>query len=89
MKTFCRKDTKMKDVDIATLIVSLAQIIGLIVTVTWTGPVAAVISGIAGFAAIVNLFLPTGPSATWYKKLKFAAAICGVGLIVYAVMKVA
>ena len=79
----------MKDVDIATLIVSLAQIIGLVVTIAGTGPVAAVVSGIAGFAAIVNLFLPSGPSTTWYKRLKLAAAICGVGLIVSAVMKVA
>ena len=79
----------MKGVDIATLIVSFAQIIGLIVTIADNGPVSMVVSGIAGFAAIVNLFLPSGPAAVWYKKLKIMAAVCGVGLIVFAIMKVA
>jgi len=79
----------MRHADIATLIVSFAQIIGLIVSITVNGPVAAVISGIAGFAAIVNLFLSSGPAAAWYKKLKLVAAVCGVGLIVFAIMKVA
>ena len=79
----------MKDRDIATLIVSLAQIVGLIVVIAGNGPVVAVISGIAGFAAIVNLFLPSGPAAAWYKKLKLVAAVCGVGLIVSAIMEVA
>ena len=79
----------MKNADITTLIVSFAQIIGLIVAIVGNGPVVAVISGIAGFAAIVNLFLPSGPAAAWYKTLKRVAAVCGVGLIVLAIMKVA
>ena len=78
----------MKGVDIATLIVSFAQIVGLIVSVAADGPVAALISGIAGFAAIVNLFLPSGPAAAWFKKLKLVAAGCGVGLIIFAVIEV-
>jgi len=79
----------MREADIATLIVSFAQIIGLIVSIAGDGPVVAVICGIAGFAAIVNLFLPSGPAAAWYKKLKLVAAVCGVGLIIFAIMKVA
>ena len=79
----------MKNIDIATLIVSLAQIIGLIAIIVGHGPAVAIISGIAGFAAIVNFFLPSGPSLAWYKKLKFVAAICGVGLIIFAFVTVA
>ncbi len=79
----------MKDLDIATLIVSLAQIVGLIVGIAGNGPVVAVITGIAGFAALVNLFLPSKTGAAWYKKLKLVAAACGAGLIVFAIIEVA
>lgn len=73
---------------IAILLVSLAQIIGLIVSVCTDGPAAAVVMGIAGFAAIINLFLPSGNAASWVKSLKIVAAVCGVFLIVLAFMKV-
>jgi len=79
----------MQNVEIATLVVALAQIIGLVAVISGGGPAAAIITGIAGFAAVVNLFLPSGPTGEWYKKLKLVAGICGGGLIIFAIVSVA
>ncbi|MBN2325559.1 MAG: hypothetical protein JXR73_00295 [Candidatus Omnitrophica bacterium] len=70
--------------DIATLIVSVAQIIGLIAIVAGSGPIVNVIAGIAGFAAVIKYFLPMPFHSEWMKKLNAIAAICGVGLIIFA-----
>jgi len=74
--------------DIATLIVSFAQIVGLIAAIVGNGPVGAVIAGIAGFAAVVKYFLPVPGNLPWMKKLSAISAICGVGLIVFAIVSV-
>ncbi|MGC9327650.1 MAG: hypothetical protein ACP5I1_08445 [Candidatus Hinthialibacter sp.] len=70
--------------DIATLIVSLAQIIGLITIVAGSGPAVNVITGIAGFAAVIKYFLPMPFHREWMKKLNAIAALCGAGLIIFA-----
>ncbi len=79
----------MSQLDILTLIVSITQIAGLIAVVVGSGPIGAVITGIAGFAAIVNYFLPSRIAASWHKPLKTTAAVCGVGLVIMAIASVA
>ncbi len=73
---------------IVVLILSLAQIIGLIVVVFGSGPVEAIIASIAGFAAVIKYFLPSENMASSARKLQTAAAICGVGLIVFSIISV-
>ena len=73
---------------VLTLILSFAQIIGLVVAVTVNTPVGAVISGIAGFAAVVKYFTPSPSNVEWIKKLNTVSAICGVGLIIFAIISV-
>lgn len=82
------EDADMENTEIASLLVGFAQIIGLVAVIFGDGPVEAILIGIAGFAAIVNLFLPSRPSVTWHRRLKLGAAICGVGLIVCAFVMV-
>lgn len=74
--------------DILTLIVSIAQIVGLLVAIFAEGPVVAVIMGIAGFAAVVSYFLPSRFSRPWYGKLRAASALCGIGLIILSIATV-
>jgi len=81
-------DTTLSNNDVATLIVSFAQIIGFIAVIACSGPVGAVIAGIAGFAAVVKYFLPIHGNRAWIKKLNAVSAICGVGLIVFAIVSV-
>ena len=73
---------------IVILILSFAQIIGLIVVVFGSGPVEAIIASIAGFAAVIKYFLPSGDKASSVRRLETAAAICGVGLIVFSIISV-
>lgn len=73
---------------VVVLILSLAQIIGLIVIVFGSGPVEAIIASIAGFAAVIKYFLPSENKGTSVRRLETAAAICGVGLIIYSIISV-
>ena len=73
---------------IVILILSLAQIIGFIVVVFGSGPVEAIIASIAGFAAVLKYLLPSENKAPSVRKLEIAAAICGVGLIVFSIISV-
>ncbi len=85
--TMTNEATLSKD-HIVILILSLAQIIGLIVIVFGSGPVEAIIASIAGFAAVIKYFLPSENKAPSARKLQTAAAICGVGLIVFSIISV-
>ena len=78
----------MKNTDVATCILSAAQVVGFVAVILGGGPVSAIIIGIAGFAAIVNLFLPYHSPTAWFRNLKVGAAICGLGLIVCAILRV-
>jgi len=74
----------MKREDILTLICSGLQILGLVVAIVGTMPV---ITALAGFAAVVNYFLPRRNEANWTLKLKAVAGVCGVFLIVIAIVQ--
>lgn len=78
-------DKALQNIDIATLIVSFAQVIGLIVIIVAEGPVVTVVIGIAEFAAVVKYFLPAPGVAPWLRK---GSAICGVFLIIFAIVSV-
>lgn len=70
------------------VLTSLAQVIGLVVVIAADGPVAlSVAAATAGFAAIVAWLLPVGPERLWIRRVKLIAALCGVGLILFAITK--
>jgi hypothetical protein len=76
----------MNKLEVLTLICSLLQILGLILAVAEPGGFTPVLIGICGFAAVVNYFMPdrTGMLGPTLKKLRPIAAVCGVGLIIFA-----
>lgn len=67
------------------LLVNVVQISGLFVIIFGEGDWVFVVMGIAGFAAVVNFFLPLQIHATWFVLIKAAAALCGLGLIAMAI----
>lgn len=79
--------TRPKDY-IAVLVLSFAQIIGLIVVVFGSGPVEAIVASIAGFAAVIKYLLPGERKTASIRKLEAVAAICGAGLIIYSIASV-
>ncbi|HPA45089.1 MAG TPA: hypothetical protein PLZ55_02700 [bacterium] len=76
----------MSKLDVLTLICSLLQILGFILIIAQPGGPTAVLVGIAGFAAVVMYFMPNpeGTLAPTIRFLRPLAALCGVGLILFA-----
>ncbi|MFH1743046.1 MAG: hypothetical protein ABIH23_28910 [bacterium] len=77
----------MSKLDVLALICSLLQILGLVLVVAGPAtPAIAVLIGVCGFAAVVSYFMPyrEGTLGPTLKKLRPIAAVCGLGLIVFA-----
>lgn len=77
----------MNKEQILLLIVSLAQVIGLIGIVAIPKPEGNVLAGIGGFACIVKYLLPSPISSAYYKKLQSVGAICGIIIIFFAITR--
>jgi hypothetical protein len=63
---------------------STLQIVGFVTILTkWPQAIASIVIGISGFAAIVKFFLPYNKNG-FDGLLRPAAAIAGIGIIIFA-----
>lgn len=69
------------------LIVGLAQVLGVLAIFALPRHPGSVITGIGGFAAVVDSLMPWGGREHLYKPIKILTALFGIGLMAYAIAR--